>query len=102
MGGTCYQNVILVTLPEDFCREVVYAPHSGGDCVCPDLVHICYIHRHIRVPAGRIVLATTSAAALYRLAEVLLGQRHFESSSRRNNSVSAVADDMEIANVGEE
>ena len=80
---------------------MVHARYSDCCNLGHDLVYICHIHRYFRVSAGRILLATFIAAALRRLTEVLLGKRHIEPSSRRDNPVSTYSHDMETTNVDE-
>ena len=101
MGWSSYQNVVPPSLSKNFRGQMVHARFSDCCNVGDDLVYMCHIDRDFRVSTRRILLATSIAAALRRLTEVLLGKRHIEPSARCDNPVSTYTYDMETTNVDE-
>ncbi len=73
LGWPSYQDVIPPPLPKSVYRPVVHAHNCGCCCIGHHMVYIRHFHSDFRMSAGRIVLAASSTAALYRLTEVLLG-----------------------------
>ena len=101
MGWSSYQNVVSPPLSKNLRGQMVHA----FTLIVATLVMIWCISFTLtvifRVPAGRILLATSIAAALRRLTEVLLGEWYIRPPSRCENPVSAHSYDMEATNVDE-